>query len=326
MTGLRRIPGWRRSTLNPPPCDGDPLPISATVKADLLLVIVTLLAAAGWMFSKEALQGLPPLLFIGVRFFLAGCVLAAAGWASLARLRKPDWRKAILGGVVFASAMGCWIHGLYLGKHVGEGAFITSLGVVLVPLVARVLFKDQLPRILWLSLPIAVSGFACLSLEQGFRLEVGQLFFLAAAVLFAVHFNLVTRFVAGIPAVALTAIQLITVGVLTFTASLLLEQWPSQIALSIWWWVLASALIASSLRFFLQTYAQSLTPASHAAMIMTIEPVWTALLAGLWLDEGMSTLQLIGCTLIFAALLVNRWLWVVGLWRSSLRLYRRKSD
>jgi hypothetical protein len=40
--------------------------LSNTVKADLLLLVVTLLAAAGWMFSKEALQGLPPLLFIGV--------------------------------------------------------------------------------------------------------------------------------------------------------------------------------------------------------------------------------------------------------------------
>lgn len=302
------------------------MPLNATLKADLLLVVVTLLAAAGWMFSKEALQGLPPLLFIGVRFFLAGCVLAAAGWSSLARLTRQDWRKATGGGLVFAAAMGCWIHGLYLGEHVGEGAFITSLGVVLVPLVARVMFRDHLPRVLWVSLPIAVSGFACLSLEQGFRLEVGQLFFLSAAVLFAVHFNLVTRFVAGIPAIALTAIQLITVGVLTFLASLLLEQWPSHIALSIWWWVLASALIASSLRFFLQTYAQSLTPASHAAMIMTLEPVWTALLAGVWLDEGMSSVQLLGCTLIFTALLVNRWMWVVGLWRSYKRLYSRRSD
>ena len=34
----------------------------SSVQADLLLLTVTLVAAAGWIFSKEALAGLPPLL------------------------------------------------------------------------------------------------------------------------------------------------------------------------------------------------------------------------------------------------------------------------
>ena len=47
-------------------------------KSDLLLVVVTLFAAFGWMFSKEALNGFPPLLFIGVRFLFAGLLLVSA--------------------------------------------------------------------------------------------------------------------------------------------------------------------------------------------------------------------------------------------------------
>ena len=61
-------------------------------QADALLLLVTALAAGGWIFSKEALAGMPPLLFIGTRFLLAGLILlgfahhSAAGFAGFAGL------------------------------------------------------------------------------------------------------------------------------------------------------------------------------------------------------------------------------------------------
>ena len=58
-------------------------------EADLLLTLTTLIAAAGWIFSKEALAGMPPLIFIGLRFLIAGLVLAAF---SLPQLRALDAR------------------------------------------------------------------------------------------------------------------------------------------------------------------------------------------------------------------------------------------
>ena len=60
------------------------------------------------------------------------------------------------------------------------------------------------------------------------------------------------------------------------------------------------------LRFLLQLLGQSLTTPSHAALIMMLEPVWTALAAAWWFGETMSALQLVGCGLIFMALVVSR--------------------
>lgn len=262
------------------------------------------------MFSKEALAGLPPLLFIGIRFFLAGVVLAAACGPTLMSMSWALWRQALMVGGTFSAAMLFWIHGLFYGTHIGEGAFITSLGVVLIPIFSRWIFNEKPPLSTWLALPVAITGFGFLSLRGGFNLEKGQLFFLMAALIFAVHFNLNTRVVAKVPAIALTAIQLTVVGIVAFCLSTATEPWPVAVKLSIWGWLLASALIATAMRFFIQTYAQGLTPASHAAVILTIEPVWTALLAGLWFGEGMSYTQVMGCSLIFTALLVNRWKWV----------------
>jgi drug/metabolite transporter (DMT)-like permease len=72
-------------------------------------------------------------------------------------------------------------------------------------------------------------------------------------------------------------------------------------------WFLVSTLVASSLRFLLQTYGMSLTPVSHAAVIMNLEPVWTAIFAVFWFSETMASGQVFGCFLIFIAMLVSRW-------------------
>ncbi|MCP5205952.1 MAG: DMT family transporter [Hahellaceae bacterium] len=280
------------------------------IKADLLLILVTLLAACGWVFSKETLQGLPPIQFIGSRFLLAGVVLGLIGAPALKQIPLTSLIKASSTGLVFAIAMIFWILGLHHGHHVGEGAFITSMGVVLVPLIARFFFAETPARETWIALPIATTGLALLSLNQGFSLEAGQIYFLIAAVIFALHFNLTTKLVATIAPLALSAIQLCIVGIVSLGVSFTIETWPSYVDSSIWIWFLASALIATCLRFWLQTKAQSFAPASHVVVILTLEPIWTAILASLWFDETMTTLQFSGCTLIFSALLISRWRWL----------------
>ncbi|MEZ5505956.1 MAG: DMT family transporter [Gammaproteobacteria bacterium] len=285
-------------------------------KNDFLLVGVTLLAAAGWMFSKNALQGMPPLYFLGIRFTLAGLILAALAVPQLRQLSALQWRQAARLGCLFAVALMIWIIGLHHTVHVGEGAFITSMGVVIVPVFARFIFKDTLPLSTWVAIPVALAGLGLLSLNRGVRLEAGQILFLVSATLFALHFNLITRVVASIPALALTSIQLTVVGIVSWSVALLVEDYPATVGIDIWGWLLAAVLLASSGRFLLQTYAQSRTSASHAAIIMVLEPVWASLMAGLWLDESMTMLQLAGCSLIFMALLVNRWRVIRNLIRS----------
>lgn len=293
--------------------------------ADFLLLIVTLLAAAGWMFSKEALLGLSPLLFIGVRFFIAGGAIALLCLPALKQLTRSGYWQGIRVGLTFSAAMSCWIHGLFHIHHVGEGAFITSMAVVIVPIFARLWFKERPPLSTWIALPVAVAGLGFLSLNNGFKLESGQIYFLLAAVIFALHFNMITQVVNQVGTLPLTAIQLITVGIITFSLSLATETWPTEVSTPIMGWVLASALIATSLRFMVQTHAQSLTPASHAALILTIEPVWTAVLASLWLGETMTFWQLIGCGCIFAALIISRWRWVAMMLRGKSTRLRASS-
>ncbi|WP_051205769.1 DMT family transporter [Oceanospirillum maris] len=288
--------------------------LSRHTQADLLLVLVTLLAGAGWIFSKNAMVAFSPVLFLSIRFFIASLFLGGMGTGALRRLTKEELKKSILVGMIFAMAMTFWILGLYYGNHVGVGAFLTSLGAVLVPIVT-LFFGEKASKSLWYSMPVVVAGLACLSLDASFHFGWGEVSYLVAALLFALFFVLNSRFAAAIPALPLTTIQMVITTVMAFAVSLAIEEWQWSFDLSIWGWILASGIIATSGRFLFQTKAQGMAPASHAAIIMTLEPIWAAIFASIWLNETMSGLQFMGCALIFSAMLINRWKLIVLLFR-----------
>lgn len=276
-------------------------------KAELILVLVTVIAGFGWIFSKEALAGLPPFFFMGVRFLIAGFVLLLAGRKFFTGLKWKDVKAAIVVGFLMGLAMAFWSLGVDQGSSLGVGAFITSLGVILVPIFARFIFGDRPPRSIWFALPVAVIGLACLALNGQVAFEWALVYFFIAALVFALQFNMLSRLSTRLHVLVLTAMQLCSAGCFLMLLSILTETWPEVVPLPIFGWFLASTLIATSLRFLLQTYGQSLTPASHAAVIMNLEPVWTALFAVIWFGEQMIAVQVVGCVLIFSAMLISKW-------------------
>lgn len=308
-------------------------------KSDLLLVCVTLLAAVSWAFSKEAVLLMPPLLFMSLRFLMAGAILAFFARRHLPALGLQQLLRGARVGLVFGSAMSCWVMGIWLGVNLGEAAFIVSLAVVIVPVIARLFFREPQPLSTWVALPVSVCGLALLSLENGFRPEKGQLLFVVAAFVFATSYILTTRTantrtVTGrdgqtvvkerVPALPLTALSMTTAGVLTGLISLIFEQWQATFANftgMMFWWLFASATIGTACRFLLQTYAQSLSLHSHGVVILVLEPVWVALLAWGWFSQTMTPTQIAGCGVILLALLINRWTEL----SRSLRGWLRKS-
>ena len=307
--------------------------MSNAIKADLWLILVTILAAISWMFSKEAVLIMPPLLFISSRFLLAGLLLSIVGYKQIKQLNWHQLKQALFVGSVFAVGVCFWIMGLYSGVSVTVGGFLSSLAVIVSPVLAKVLFKESVPITTWYAIPTAVVGLGFLSLKTGFQVEIGQLFFMAASFCFALFFILNTRAAnhreigsvgevleisEKVPALSLTAVALLVVGVFAGSLSLLLEDVQgvfNNVSSAIALWVLASAFIGTALRFFIQTYAQSLSSESHGVVIMIVEPIWTALLAAAWFHERLAGAEFIGCLLIFLSLIIIRWPSIYGLFK-----------
>lgn len=88
--------------------------------------------------------------------------------------------------------------------------------------------------------------------------------------------------------------------------SLLLETWPQEVSLITWKWVVLSVLLATSLRYLLQTIGQKWVTPTNAAILMLLEPIWTMLLS-VWLyDESMPLNKLVGCGLLLLSLVFYR--------------------
>lgn len=274
---------------------------------------MTIIAAAGWVFTKSALAEFSPYIFLALRFSLAGLVIVILSWHDLIRLNKDQLVKGLSTGLLLGGALLLWIIAVDQTDNIGEGAFIVSLAVVFVPIIARIFFGTKITPILLLSLVPAVMGLALLSLSAGedgglaFEFKESHVYFLLSTFGFALHVILTGRYGQGIPYMPLTALQLIAIGFVASVAALFTETWTSELSSMAWVWLLCSAFIATSLRFALQTKALAKLDPNHAAMVFVLEPVWTAILGAWFLNERMTDTQLIGCGLIFCAILVYRY-------------------
>ncbi len=271
----------------------------------LLMVLVTLLAAAGWLFSKEAIRELPPAAFIGSRFLLAALLLLPLAW-----LREPPPTRAQLVraagcGTLLSASLLLWVTAISQSDALGSGAFIMSVATLMAPLAAWGAFRAKPGRHYWLTLPIAIAGLLLLSSSTHWGVSLSLFWFLAAATTLGIQLAVHRHFAQSIAPTWLTCIQLAMTGLLGTLLSLLTEQWPEAgVSHGIWGWFAASVLIATTLRYWLLTHALSKMTTAHAALMMLLEPVWTLILSTLFYSEPLGGAKLAGAGLVLGALVL----------------------
>ncbi|MGY3962968.1 DMT family transporter [Aeromonas veronii] len=271
----------------------------------LLMVLVTLLAAAGWLFSKEAIRELPPAAFIGSRFLLAALLLLPLAW-----LREPPPTRAQLVraagcGTLLGASLLLWVTAISQSDALGSGAFIMSVATLMAPLAAWGAFRAKPGRHYWLTLPIAIAGLLLLSSSTHWGVSLSLFWFLAAATTLGIQLAVHRHFAQSIAPTWLTCIQLAMTGLLGTLLSLLTEQWPEAgVSHGIWSWFAASVLIATTLRYWLLTHALSKMTTAHAALMMLLEPVWTLLLSTLFYNDPLGGAKLAGAGLVLSALVL----------------------
>ncbi|MGY3870856.1 DMT family transporter [Aeromonas crassostreae] len=279
----------------------------------LLMILVTLLAAAGWLFSKEAIGELPPAAFIGSRFLLAALLLLPLAWLREPPPSRSQLLRAAGCGTLLGASLLCWVTAISQSDALGSGAFIMSVATLMAPLAAWAAFKARPGRHYWLTLPVAIAGLLLLSSSTHWgethpgqtAVSLSLFWFLSAAATLGVQLAVHRHFAQSIPPTWLTCIQLAVTGLLGTLLSLSTEQWPaSGISHGIWGWFAASVLIATTLRYWLLTHALSKMTTAHAALLMLLEPVWTLILSTLFYGEPLGPAKLAGAGLVLGALVL----------------------
>lgn len=282
-----------------------------------LLLLVTLVWGTTFPLVKAALRDTTPLTFNLVRMALAALVLLAVNARSLRALSASELRFGGLAGALLGLGYQFQTAGL-ARTSASRSAFLTGLVVVLVPLLSLVpgAAPSGARRPSFTAFAGAALAFAGLILltsppasanhPVGLFAGIGrgEALTLACAVAFATHLLTLAHAAQRMSARRLGTLQ-IAFCALTMAVTLPLGGRPSlhltpvlAIALAV------TALFATAAAFTIQSWAQQHLPASHTALIFTMEPVFAWLFSLLFLGERLSPRALGGAALILAGILL----------------------
>ncbi|MCL1137880.1 DMT family transporter [Shewanella pneumatophori] len=270
----------------------------------LYLFIATLLAAMGWIASKVVVQSMAGEMFIASRFILASLILVPFCYKSLLKLSAKQVLSACGVGVFLGLALQVWIYAVSISDGLSEGAFIMSLAMIIAPLTAWLLFQVKPNRAFWIALPVSVSGMMLMSLTNGWKMEPSQLLFLLASALLSVHFVMNKRISGNLKPLVSICLQLFVVGLVGLLYTLYTEPDAVQFSNQLLVWFVLSTVIATSVRYLLQTMGQYKVSMETAALLMILEPIWTLLLSISVLGENLEPQKLLGGGVIFLSLII----------------------
>jgi len=300
------------------------------IVADSLLLLVTVIWGTTFVVVKEAISAIKPFTFIAVRFFIGGIFLlvivllraCAAGKnsrntegpasrnaadcnaPSKAGQSSPSFMKgSVVTGIVLFLAYATQTVGL-ITVPAGKAAFITGLSVVMVPVASSVLLRAALPKNTVLGVALATIGLGIMSLTFPLTIQAGDLLVFLCAIGFAAHILLIEKHSKNNDPVVFAAIQLLIVSGGAFLAAIMFE-WPLTIPRDSWASITYTAIIATSLTILIQSGVQKYTSATHAALILSAEPVFGALFAWLKAGEVLASREICGGILILAGMIIS---------------------
>jgi drug/metabolite transporter (DMT)-like permease len=262
---------------------------------------VGIAAVRGATFTvvQDAIQKLPAMAFLGYRFTAAALLVALVFRRRLRALSPAGWRAGALMGAFLTA--GYVLQTLALERTSASNAgFITGLFVVITPLLAALLLRQRIGRTAWIAAAASALGLYLLSGTHGFN--AGDALALAGAVGFSLHILATSRGARDHPAGALLVIQLGVCGLFCLAVGAAGGELKAPPDASVWWALVVTAVLASALAYFVQTYAQRHAPPARTALILASEPAFAGLFGYLLAGDRLTATAWIGAILIMAAI------------------------
>lgn len=278
--------------------------VSKTLLWDLSLLLVAMVWGGGFVVTKNALEVTTPLYFLSLRFMIAGVIMAAIFWPRLRKASIQDIKSSCIIGVFLSLGFITQTFGAYLTTP-AKSSFITGLNVVLVPFI-MILFTKKFPgRKAVITAVVAFFGLSLISVNEQLSIGAGDFLTFLCAIFYACHIVSIGHFAKKTDGYVLATIQVIFTGVVCSLLALTLEPVPVLSGIGIWSGILYSAILSTLAAFLIQNLAQRNTPSTHAAIILCLESVFGAVASVLFWHEAMTLKMVLGCLLIFLAIIIN---------------------
>ncbi len=279
--------------------------LTKSIKADIALLVMTFVWGSTFTIVKKSLAQASPILFVALRFWVATAVTAALMPGQIPKISVKSLRRGLLLSVVLLGGFIFQTLGLR-STSPSYSAFITSLSVLLVPLLGFLIFHHR-PRPQTLAgVVLATIGLFLLLVNiADLRIRPGDVLTLICAILFAFHIIFLGRFVSTTDYRQLQLLQM--AGAALFCTALIpfLESpfavWNSSLVL----FLFITGVLATALAFYVQARSQQFTSPNRAALIFSLEPFFAALFAYWILGQTLTAKEWLGGVLVLAGILVS---------------------
>ncbi len=280
------------------------------------LALIAIVAVWGWTFVavKEAIEEVPVFTFLAGRFTIAA--VAFTPWLLWSRksvhpqepppsapVTKPVVVAGIAIGALLAIGYALQTFGLALIDS-GRSGVITGVSTALVPLGAWLILRQRVRVGEWIGVLLALAGFALLGFGDA-PLGFGDLLVFGCAVAFAGHVVALGQVAPGRPVMLLAFTQVATAAV-SFALFAIFVDGPGaffEIGTNAVEALLITGLVATTLGFSVQTWAQSVSSPTRIVLIIALEPVFAIAAGVIWNGEALSLSILSGAALVIAGML-----------------------
>jgi drug/metabolite transporter (DMT)-like permease len=269
--------------------------------AVILLIAVTAVWGLTFVTVKDAINRMPVMDFLAIRFVIATALLTIIKPKSVFTLSRKDRLRAAFLGILLGAGYIFQTFGL-ASTSAAVAGFITGMFVVFTPLIASAAFKQPISKSAWAAVAIAAIGLALISL-RGFSIGLGELMVLLCAFFYAAHIVGLGELSANRNPYGLAIIQL-SIGSLFCALIALIDGFTMPPDFASWSAVIITAVFATAIAFVVQTWAQSLISPTHTAIVLTMEPVFAGIFAVLLGGEHLGTRTLVGGLLVLIAMYI----------------------
>lgn len=273
------------------------------LRANFFVGLVALFWGSTYFLTKIGIGLLEPFNLTTLRFGAAFLVTAVFFHKRILKFDKTTLKySGILGILAFISVLTMTIGVKYTSAS--NAGFLISLSVVMIPVISVIFLKKKIKFRLLISVILATIGIVLLTLNDQLTINKGDLLCIICALAFALQVIVMERIPKNADSVAIGALQMGIIAVMNGLISFTTESFKFPHDIKLWGVIIILGIFCTAVCYIMQIYALKDTSAIQAGIILSLEPVFSAFFAFVFLGELLSTKGYVGAALLFISVIL----------------------